>query len=231
MKKESEGFTLLELLIVITIVAILSVALVFILNPSETLQKSRDTQRLADLSTLKMALGIYLSATSSPILDGGTNTFCVGGSGAPTIWYSSDQTTAGGSITFPGTPPTGFTGGAFVQRATAAASSPVDGTGWVPVKLNGLIGGSPISSIPVDPINKIVINGSTLAVITNSALTYRYACRKSPLSFEINARLESATYGPGGTDDKSAKDGGNNPNLYETGNDLTILPSQASNNF
>jgi prepilin-type N-terminal cleavage/methylation domain-containing protein len=231
MINKKEGFTLLELLIVITIIAILSVALVFVLNPAETLSKSRDTQRMSDLSTLKTALGIYLISSSTPLLDNVANNLCVGGSGAPTIWYSSDQATAGGTITFPGTPPTGFTGGAFVQRATAAASAPVDGSGWVPVKLSGLVGGSPISSMPVDPVNKIVVTGSTLAVITNNALTYRYACRKSPLSFEIDTRLESSAYGVSGADDKSAKDGGNNTSLFEVGTDLTILPSQASNNF
>ena len=40
-----KGFTLLELLIVIAIIAILSVVLVIVLNPAETLRKSRDAQR------------------------------------------------------------------------------------------------------------------------------------------------------------------------------------------
>ena len=222
-----EGFTLLELLIVITIIAILSVALVFVLNPSETLAKSRDTRRMADLTTLKTALGVYLTSTSSPVLDNGTNSLCLGGA-TPTIWYSADQTTAG-SITDATYPP-GFS--AFVQRASASVSSAIDGTGWVPVKLNSLVGGSPISSMPVDPTNQIAISGvSTLNAITNGALTYRYVCRKSPLSFEIDAKLESKAYGTGGADDKGAKDGGNNANLYEVGTDLTILPSEAGNNF
>ncbi|MDD4901634.1 MAG: type II secretion system protein [Patescibacteria group bacterium] len=224
MRKAQEGFTLLELLIVITIIAILSVALVFILNPAETLQKSRDTQRMADLSTLKTAIGIYLTSTSTPLLDNVANNLCLGGTGNATVWYSADQTTAG-SITDTAYP-TGFA--AFTQRATAAASAPVDGTGWVPVKLTSIIGGSPISSMPADPVNKLVVaaatNPSTLNALTYNALTYRYACRLSPLTFEINAKLESAAYGVGGSDDKSTKDGGNNANLYEVGTDLTILP-------
>ena len=51
-KKPAKGFTLLELLIVIAIIAVLSVILVLVLNPAETLKKSRDTQRMSDLSTL-----------------------------------------------------------------------------------------------------------------------------------------------------------------------------------
>ena len=225
-EKNSEGFTLLELLIVITIIAILSVALQFVLNPSETMAKSRDVRRLADLTTLKTALGVYLTSTSTPWLDNNSNSLCVGGA-TPSIWYSADQAGAGTitDTTYPGT----FL--AFVQRASAAASAAVDGTGWIPVKLSGLIGGSAISNMPVDPINQIVINGSALGAITNSALTYRYACRKSPLNFEIDAKLESKAYGTSGADDKGAKDGGNNANLYEVGTDLTILPSEASNIF
>jgi prepilin-type N-terminal cleavage/methylation domain-containing protein len=228
-EKNSEGFTLLELLIVITIISILSVALVFVLNPSETLAKSRDTRRMADLTTLKTALGVYLTSTSTPQLDNNVNNIlCVGGT-TPSIWYSADQTTAGTITdnTYPGS----FL--AFVQRSSASASAAVDGTGWVPVKLSGLVGGSAISNMPVDPVNQIAITGvSALGAITNGALTYRYACRKLPsLNFEIDAKLESKAYGTGGADDKGAKDGGNNSNLYEVGTDLTILPSEVSNNF
>lgn len=67
-KKGNAGFTLLELLIVISIIAILAVALVLVLNPGETLKKSRDAQRISDLGTIKTALGIYLTSTSTPIM-------------------------------------------------------------------------------------------------------------------------------------------------------------------
>jgi hypothetical protein len=133
---------------------------------------------------------------------------------------SADTASAG---TLGTTYPTGFT--AWGQPASAAAASPVDGTGWIPVKLISLIGGSPISSMPLDPVNKIVIGASTLNAPTNAAQMYRYACKKTPLGFEVDATLESSSYGPGGSDDKSAKDGGNNSALYEVGTDLTILPN------
>ena len=231
-EKAKEGFTLLELLIVITIIAILSVALVFILNPAETLQKSRDTQRMADLSTLKTALGIYLTSTSSPQLDGTSGTAndkCVGGSGTATIFLSADTTSAG-SVT-DASYPTGYA--AFAQPSTVAAASSVNGTGWLPVKLTSIVGGSPISSMPVDPVNKVGITTSgdvsALSSVTNGALMYRYACKKSPLGFEVDARLESSAYGVGGSDDRASKDGGDNSKLFEVGTDLTILPS--SNDF
>src|SRR3989338_3678634 len=84
-----KGFTLLELLIVIAIIAILSVVLIVALNPAETLRKTRDSQRISDLSSLKTALGIYVTETSDPRLDNTAgNTLCVGGSGSDSAWVS-----------------------------------------------------------------------------------------------------------------------------------------------
>ncbi len=58
-KNKKGGFTLLELLIVIAILAILSVALVIVLNPAETLKKARDAQRRADVNTILNAVYQY----------------------------------------------------------------------------------------------------------------------------------------------------------------------------
>ncbi len=76
-KNKSSGFTLLELLIVIAILAILSVALVLVLNPAETLKKARDSQRISDLSTIKTAIGLYMTTVSPTYLGGAAlNTMC-----------------------------------------------------------------------------------------------------------------------------------------------------------
>ncbi len=55
--------------------------------------------------------------------------------------------------------------------------------------------------LPLDPINDA---------------TYNYKYRHNASGFELNTVLEYYT-------DKSASDGGNDPNVYEIGNDLTIL--------
>lgn len=222
--KLSKGFTLLELLIVIAIIAVLSVVLIVALNPAETLKKTRDSQRISDLSSLKTAIGIYTTSKITPYLDGPDgvaaipNDLCDGGTPAnELLWVSA--TTAAGAIT--DTAP-GATGG-FAQPATATAAAAVDGTGWVPVDVASIAGGAPISNMPIDPTNDATGGASTLAVITNEALMYRYSCSKANVTFELDAKLESNAYVT--DDDKAAKDGGNNPLLFETGTDLAILPA------
>jgi prepilin-type N-terminal cleavage/methylation domain-containing protein len=53
MKKFLKGFTLIELLIVIGILGILVAAVMLVLNPIEAQRKSRDNQRMKDLTTLQ----------------------------------------------------------------------------------------------------------------------------------------------------------------------------------
>ena len=60
LKKIQRGFTLLELLIVITILAILTLVVVLFINPVEMLKKSRDVQRMSDLATLNAAIVLFL---------------------------------------------------------------------------------------------------------------------------------------------------------------------------
>lgn len=229
-----KGFTLLELLIVISIIAILSVILIVALNPAETLRKARDTQRLSDTGSLKTALGIYVTSISSPQLDGtsGTaNALCQDGTkgtftGSQTLWYTVATATATITGTLHGN--TVGTDIAAGQVATLAEIGEVDGTGWVPVNLTAISGGSPISNMPQDPTNDITAGTSAANAVTNEALVYRYACFEDDVSFEINATLESTAFGPGSTDDdKSVKDGGNHALLYEVGTALDIL---ANNN-
>jgi prepilin-type N-terminal cleavage/methylation domain-containing protein len=66
-----KGFTLIELLIVIGILAILATTVVLVLNPAQLTAQARDTQRISDLSTVKSAIGIYLSTASEPALTAG----------------------------------------------------------------------------------------------------------------------------------------------------------------
>ncbi len=234
MRKNSKaGFTLLELLIVIAILAVLSVALVLVLNPAETLKKSRDAQRISDLSTIKTAIGLYLTSTATPYLGGiSSNLACFASandaapSGSVKIFYSVPSTGTN-SVAITATNLDGaVTYAAAAQPTTAAAASLTDGTGWIPVNFSGLTGGSPISNIPVDPLNTLG-GGDSATSLSNASYFYRYACSQSPLAFEIDAALESTAYTV--TDDKRVSDGGDNPNFYEVGTNLKILG--IANNF
>ena len=216
-KIEAKGFTLLELLIVIAILAILSVTLVLVLNPAESLRKSRDTQRMSDLATLKTALGLYITTIGSPDLTTSVpdNNLCyLNGAGAKTVFYSKDGITDADGVA------------AGVPSGSVVATT--DGLGWLPVNLSAIVGGSPISNLPLDPSNTFDNDSgglgvaSTAAAITNDALVYRYACNASNITFELNAKLESVAFTT--DDDKAAKDGGDNSRLYEIGTAVNILP-------
>src|SRR3989338_2064891 len=179
-KNRKNGFTLLELLIVIAIIAILSVALVIVLNPAETLKKARDAQRISDLSTLKTAIGLYLTSTTTPQLDGisGTvNAKCKtplattgrGAAAAFPIWYSTPSSAAITDISLDGSTVT-----THAVQVTAANLNLTAGTGWIPINFDGLTGGSPISNLPIDPVN-VVAAGHLAAGVDNTDLVYRYS--------------------------------------------------------
>jgi len=106
---------------------------------------------------------------------------------------------------------------ADAQAADATNFALTDGRGWIPVMFDNLTGGSPISNLPIDPINTI----GSLTAPASTDLVYRYACSSTPLAFEIDAQLESTAYRT--TDDKRAKDGGNSTSYYEVGTNLKIM--------
>ena len=132
--ENKKGFTLLELLIVIAILAILAAAVLVVINPAEILKKSRDTRRVNDLDSLRSALAMYITDVSSPDLDGAGN--C-----SNTEWIST--TDAAASCRSNPAPAT----------CNKSEGTAVDGSGWIPVNLSSISTGSPIASLPLDPTN------------------------------------------------------------------------------
>lgn len=131
---EKKGFTLLELLIVIGILAILGTVTVLVLNPAELFKQARDSQRIENLGSLRSALSLYTATVGTPDLDGST-------SSCSTLCYvNADPGANCGSRH--GT-----------KTTTVDADRTVDGTGWIPVNFGSIPGGAPISVLPVDPIN------------------------------------------------------------------------------
>lgn len=212
------GFTLLELLIVIAIIAILATIIIIVINPVEVLRRARDVQRMSDLATLKTALALYLISVPDPHLAGGDNLGCADTgvwSGTDNVYYSIDDNS---SSTISDVIPDGSTS---VDAVSQTEPAKVDGTGWIPVDLGSLTGSSPLSNLPVDPINTIKLVTGSVYTAKNTDLVYRYACRTNPLGFELNAHLESILYTD--EDQKMENDGGDNSLLYEMGTRLDIL--------
>jgi len=69
MKTTKKGFTLLELLIVIAILAILASAAVVVLNPAELLRRARDSGRITNIANIRNAINLYLTTVTTIDLD------------------------------------------------------------------------------------------------------------------------------------------------------------------
>lgn len=121
-----KGFTLIELVIVIGILAILASVVVLVLNPAQILAQARDSQRMSDLRSIKSAIAFYLATATSTTI--GTGPTC----------------TATGCGTSPNSP---------FGSETVNATTTVTGSGWVQVNLTGTTGGSPLVALPLDPTN------------------------------------------------------------------------------
>ena len=219
---KEKGFTLIELLVVIGILAILATTVVLVLNPGEILKQSRDAQRLTDFKTIRGAIDLYLIRNiSSPTSLNGLN--------STSICESGDLGFPQWRISIPASSGIGPYQGRAAQPFITGSSTPIlvgpfqsnnpraiDGSGWVSVALTEVQGNSPLSRLPVDPINVIppfvITTFSSLATGGTSPIAgahfYAYQCQG--LIYEINANMESVKYSTGGGNDVESTDGGVN---------------------
>ena len=153
--KTRKGFTLLELLIVIGILAILSTTVVLVINPAQLLKKARDSQRISDLNTLKTAIAYYMTEYSDP-----------GIGSAYSVQTYSDLLDV-----------LCYTGG---HKATTTLQT-VNGTGWIPINFTLIPGGSPIGSLPADPnvsdLAATAVYHYTYQVSTSTDMTFKLTAR------------------------------------------------------
>ena len=189
------SFTLVELLIVIGILAILTAAVVVILNPAELLRQARDSQRLQELSSLSDS--IQLLETQVANLTLGTSTW---------VYVSiPDSDAQCANLGLP-TLPSGYT----YACSTEANYRNIDGLGWIPIDFTQGSGIISLPTLPIDPTNA-----------TSTGLYYTYM---SGGSFHLAGATESDKYGLGGSSDAVSTDGGSFTGLIEKGTDKALIP-------
>jgi prepilin-type N-terminal cleavage/methylation domain-containing protein len=230
-KGTKKGFTLIELLVVIAIIAILSVVVVLTLNPAEMLRRSRDSNRISDLATIKSAISLYLedlSISSSTSISMGTAGTCYveyTGATSPTNIYEFPASASNENAT-----PTAYTSAGNSQCAqwfstqtatawTARNSRSVNSTsGWIPVNLSLISTGAPIGQWPVDPANDF---GAASPGEQNATNLYFYI-PGSNNQYKLAAKMESTQYSYIGPSDLESTDGGSNQFMYEQGSNLAL---------
>jgi len=211
-----KGFTLIEMLIVIGILAGLSTVVVLVISPIEKLREARDTQRLSDLRSLKDAINLYLARASSPTLNDppGAAIYCdAANTGASHPWRATTNFPPSNPINLPLLAQPFFNPDSSQDSDSIQPSviMKTDGSGWAAVPFTAVAGtgGSPIAKLPVDPVNKIINNNDLSGLMvtgSSGSLFYAYQCRG--LTYEINANMESQKYSNGGSKDVESKDGG-----------------------
>jgi prepilin-type N-terminal cleavage/methylation domain-containing protein len=188
--QDEASFTLIELLVVIGILGVLATAVVLVLNPAQLLAQARDSTRLSDLASLNQTLSLFQTDQYNRSL------------GTSSVVYVSvpDSSPTCLNLGLPTLP-----GGWSYSCAPASTLQKVDGSGWIPVPLNLISSGSPLSKLPIDPVN---------ATSTGNYYTYTPGG-----SWELVALMESAKY-----IDREINDGGIDPAAYETGNNISLSP-------
>ena len=158
------GFTLVELLILIALIATLSVVVLLILNPAEQFKAARDSRRLSDLNTVNRALSIVEAVTQHP------------SPGSSSIVYVSlpDSDSLCGSYVLPS-----LQIGWMYHCSPSSTYHAADGSGWIPGNFSATANQA-LATLPVDPVN-----------MATGSLYYTYVRGGS---WELSATMESNKY-------------------------------------
>lgn len=85
MKTGQKGFTLVELLVVVAIIAVLAGVVIVAINPAALLQKSRDATRLQDVENIHKAMSLALADGEITLTATGTCGTCTSLSGTQAV--------------------------------------------------------------------------------------------------------------------------------------------------
>ena len=129
----TKGFTLLEMLVVIGVIAILTAIVIVALNPVEQFRQARDVTRLSDMRSLKSAVIFYLTDTGAT----GLGSY---------MCYSSSPDVSGagcnGRMNAPG-----------IVTTPLIDAQKTDGSNWTKVNFDLISLDPPFTEVPIDPVN------------------------------------------------------------------------------
>jgi len=190
-----QSFTLIEILVAVALIAVLAVAIILSLNPSELIKQARDSQRMTDINNLARAVNLYIGDT------GGSGFY-----GTSSVVYVSipDTTSTCANL---GLPP--LSSGWSYKCVSSSTLQKTDGTGWIPIDFRKQSFGKTLSKLPIDPINQ-----------TSTGNFYTYTYNQQTGKYEINTRFESTK-----RQELALSDGGDNGNVYEQGQSLSLMPN------
>ena len=191
----NQSFTLIEILVVVALIAVLAVAIILALNPSELIKQARDSQRMTDINNVTRAVNLYIGDT------GGSGFY-----GTSSVVYVSipDTTSTCANL---GLPP--LLSGWSYKCVSSSTLQKTDGTGWIPIDFSKQSFGKTLSKLPIDPINQ-----------TSTGNFYTYTYNQQTGKYEINTRFESTK-----RQGLASSDGGDNGNVYEQGQNLSLMPN------
>ena len=209
--QKKKGFTLIELVMAIAIMAVVSITVIVLVNPINVFREARDSQRIADVEQMNRVMGLYSANIGNPSASECDNK-CYVGLGSGTTMLNQQ----GLAI-----PRCGQRYSATTNNTTVTSTvQAIDGTGWVPIDLRPMSEsiGVPIAGWPIDPKTVVVTNNSTSSpqVIVTSSQYYSFACLNG--GWEFTARLESARY----ASSNAETDGGTDLRLYEVGTNVGL---------
>jgi len=199
----NKGFTLVEILAVVAILATIVTATVVVMNPVEMLQQAEDAVRLNDINSIHQVLTLFRSQRPG------------GSIGEPNIVYvsipSASSTCVGAGL--PALPI-----GWEYRCVPATDLRRIDGNGWIPVNFAAIPGRIPFTILPIDPVNTAASGSYYAFVVTGGR-------------WEIFTPLMSQRHGiNGGASNMVSRDGGNDPYIYEAGTNLNIFSQEILRN-
>lgn len=130
---------MLELVIVVGILGVIATVAVVIINPTQILTRSRDSNRLGELASINKALQV------AEVQE-------VGSFGNLNTVYVSlpDSSPTCSNLSLPALPSDWF-----YACSSSTSYKNIDGTGWIPVNFKSISVGSPLPVLPVDPVNTV----------------------------------------------------------------------------